>query len=324
MQCLGGPRNDQEASANSCAFGAGVRHLTTIGWRAASIALVSCASALAGCGDKPSQQGSRKPPGPRPAVDRVVQTPLASTDPSVLKRRNLPPQGVERQVTFGAAGDSLCYPKTRVQIIFDRRPFPPPAEGVEGGFVPPNRYAEPEVGEGFWICPAGFDLTKSLRVAVTDPTGKTQVKVLPPKNPNRSNQSLWQWDPRPGDPLGEYRVTATQGELHAERTFRLHPASKPNISLVATDIPPQPGDDLRVMLVGFNPRERVRLNVYGLDAEQGGGKYNYMTSVYIRVGPTGDAIFPLATGRDDPRSCGVLRVDIPAGPLDTGYCIGYE
>jgi hypothetical protein len=274
---------------------------------------------LTGCGDGSSESRGLKR-AQEPASDRVGQSARRSEGASILQRRGSPPEGVEELVSFFASGDTVCgRPVARPRVVFDRRAFPPPDEGLEGGFPPLSRYDEPEVGERFAICPAGFEAGVPLRVAVTDPTGRVQVKLLEAQP--GSGQFLWDWAPRPGDPLGEYRVKASQGELRAERTFRLHPASEPNIAVLQTYPAPQPGDEIDVMLVGFEPRERVRLNVYGsTDADE----FGYRGSVSVRVGPDGNAIQALSTGSDDSPGCAVVRVDSPAGPLDDLFCIGLE
>src|SRR6185503_18521521 len=150
-------------------------------------------------------------------ADRVNERSVRSSQASVLERRDLPPEGVERQVSFGAAGDSICgRPEKRPRVVFDRRGFPAPAEGIDGGFPPLSEYDEPEIGESFAICPGGFDLSRPLRIAVTDPTGKTQTKLIPaPTDPSAAPVFSWDWQPRPGDPLGEYEVRASQGATEA-------------------------------------------------------------------------------------------------------------
>lgn len=196
-----------------------------------ALALTLIAACAGGCSadeDKgvptPTGAGSKKSAKPAPSRADI---PTRSTAPSVLQRRDLPPAGVERQVSFGAAGDSICYDRPKPEIIFDRRGFPAPAEGLDGGFPPLSEYDEPEIGDRFWICPAGFDPGQPVDVDVTDPTGTTQRKSLD-ADPNTSNLFLWRWSPRPGDPLGRYTVIVTQGSLRLTRSFRLHAASAPN------------------------------------------------------------------------------------------------
>jgi len=114
-------------------------------------------------------------------------------------------------------------------------------------------------------------------------------------------------------------VRASQGSVAAALTFRLHAASAPNVATLETESTPKPGDDVRVMLVGFKPLERVRLNIYAGDAASAG--YAYRTSIPVRVASDGTAIVAVPTAADDPSNCGVARVEIPAGPLDDFFCI---
>jgi hypothetical protein len=285
-----------------------------------AVASAAIAVAFAGCGSEPAAvQRETRDDKPVAAADRVSESPVRSSGASALKRRDLPPEGVERQVSFGAAGDSICgRPAKRPKVVFDRRGFPPPAEGVDGGFPPLSEYDEPEIGERFWICPAGFDLARPLRIAVTDPTGKTQTRDIPAPADPGGLREFWDWQPRPGDPLGEYEVRASQGAIAARRTFRLHAASAPNISTLTSARGTAPGEDVQVMVFGFKPHERVHLNIY---AGSAAAEYSYRASVPVRVGADGATIAAVPTAADDPPTCGVARVEIAAGPLDTFFCV---
>lgn len=279
--------------------------------------MTAAVGVLVGCGSDPVVEPTAERT-PVAAADRASESPSRSSGASALKRRDLAPEGVERQVSFGASGDSVCgRPKQRPTVVFDRRGFPAPAVGVDGGFPALSEYDEPEIGEHFAICPAGFDVRRALRIAVTDPTGAVQSRVIP-----AHEGFVWDWRPRPGDPLGEYRVRTSQGTTAAHRRFRLHAASAPNIATLARDTGPVPGDDVGLMLVGFKPRERVRMNIYAGSATS--ADYTYRTSMLVRVEPDGTAIAAVPTAADDPPGCGVARVEIAAGPLDTFFCIQRE
>lgn len=302
--------------------------LTTNG-AVVAIVLACIAIGAAGCSGDNGQSATpstARPEVPRdaaPAVSRADLAPRPSTKPSVLKRRDLPSVGVERQVSFPAGGDPSCFGTERPQIEFGRRSFPPPAAGNEAGsgYVASGARDDPEIGESFEICVDGLDPTAPVELAVTDPTGGTQRQTLSPI-PKGVPPFVMAWHPQIRDPLGQYTVVAKQGERRLTRTFRVHPPSARNIAVkhYPTGSLPALGDDIEVLLLGFRPRELVRVNVYAPSAA-GAGSSPFLTAIPARVDRDGMGVIVLPTADDDDPGCYVVRVDIPAGPLDDTVCL---
>lgn len=256
---------------------------------------------------------------PQAAADRTDEHPRVSTNETPLHRHDVPPEGVERQVSFGASGDSYCVPRAHPEIIFDRRGFSSPTPGIDGGFPPIDELGDPEIGELFSLCMAGFAPNSPITVSVTDPTGKTQVKDVAP-DPNVSNDTtIWRWAPRPGDPLGRYHVKAEQGSSTARNDFILHEPTARNIALLVSDALREQttGDDVDLMLLGFEPDEAVRIDLYKSNRN---GTYGYLTSITESAGPSGSRTISIPTSAEDAGDGWVARVmTANGGVLDAGF-----
>lgn len=260
-------------------------------------------------------------PRQQPALDRAARS-QPSTSPSALDRHDTPPDGVERLVSYPASGDQVCQPTSSPQINFDRRGFAPPGAGETGVFYEGPELAEPEIGEYFVVCVSGFADDAPVSLTVTDPTGATQTKQLTPVAGQQGQILSWNWEPRPGDPLGAYEVVAEQaGGAQAQGTFTVHPPSTANIAALganSAETASQPGDDVPLMLLGFEPDQIVRLDVYGPMPD---GQSGYSTSVERNAGPTGSAIVTLPSSTSDEGSFVVRAITADGGVLDTTFAL---
>lgn len=115
------------------------------------------------------------------------------------------------------------------------------------------------LGEAFFICFQGFD--------PTDATAPIDARVTLPNGQERNNRiedpasaPAWLFLAYPPDPVGMYRVTATQGRTTTQATFTIRRPRRPRVELVSTDI--QPGGQVQIVLSGFDRRERVDLRFY--------------------------------------------------------------
>lgn len=271
---------------------------------------------LMGCGDP---QGHPAAPATTPTTRTVERQRPAENDNrasratssragSLLTRNDLPPAAIERQVSFAAGGDQVCadaIDRGQARIVFDRWASSPEVES--------DYEAQPEMGEKFWICPAGFDDTSTVRIRVTDPAGNVREHFAGP-----AGETQWFWAAHPGDRLGSYRVEASQGTTRVLRSFRLRAASSPRIWI--QDYFSSPGDTIDAMLAGFEPQEKLRLDVYYTADKRLLSIPSYRTSVLARVGIDGTGIHSLPTSYDDVAGCGGVRV-VRLEKLGAGFCI---
>src|SRR5206468_1149270 len=110
------------------------------------------------------------------------------------------------------------------------------------------------------------------------------------------------WYSLPGDPLGTYQITASQGDLQVVSPFTEEATPRP-VLLVE---PPQgqltlplafvAGSTFAVGLAGFKPGATVGVYVY---MESQPGPYTFLTALSVPVNTAGQALFQFVTGVDD-------------------------
>jgi hypothetical protein len=202
----------------------------------------------------------------------------------------------------------------------------PPFGGTSCSLAPGRAF---ESAEGIGDCrierPAllmlsfgGFDRGRPIPVEVRRPDGVIRrIEVS-------SDQGL-AWMTWPGDPIGQYRVTADQGSLHAEGFFSVAAASQPRLLVLADrgqalsepNAGP-PGSRFLVVLGGYPPRAQVSLWLYRLVPSAGDRnllRYASMIGV-AAVDDDGQGVFALPTAYDDPPGGYLLASDpsAQAGP----------
>ncbi|MFL5800540.1 MAG: SH3 domain-containing protein [Roseiflexaceae bacterium] len=182
--------------------------------------------------------------------------------------------------------------------------------------------AEHETGEGFSFCFSGYAQNQPIQVAIARPDGtvlRQEVPALP------FGPEAMDWVTRPGDPLGQYTVTATQGDQRATGGFTLRSASRPRM-VVFQDAGAQlsaagsPGSTFQVALAGFQPQQQVLLHVYAIGdtgecPSDTPDCWAYRTSLPpIQVDAAGQAMATVSTTTDDN---GIYRlVPEPAASTD--------
>jgi hypothetical protein len=244
------------------------------------IAAATLAVLLGGCGED-NEPRSDPTPAPKPPTS----APKAPT--SAITSGGKPPPGVERQIQYHGAGDSICpnlesrVPRVRV----DKRPL---YQNQQGGADPKR----PEIGEFLYVCPRGFA-----------PGGVIDVEIHPPKGPVIKRRV----DPAvageyglhvehfltPQSPLGRYRVIARQAGETAEGSVEV--VKPTHFGARAGRQTVKPGESLPVVFVGARPNETLMIDVY---EPQPNYSSRYASSFSMRVNAEGIGFTMLRT---DPR-----------------------
>lgn len=247
-----------------------------------------------------------------PAVARTSPTGLTATTgtpaPAVtspeepddlLKRQDPLPDGVPEQVEFFLGGGTKdCSPEK-----------PPEHPQIEG--------AAPviEIPTELMLCFVGFNHSNPLTVTVTPPSGSAATTVLLPAGDYFLAKFRW----LPGDPVGEYLITAEQEKLDAAVKFTLRHASSPRIWLARP--PPEwpvAGTDIDLYLGGFPANRPTLLHLYDYHTAR------YRTSFTVPVGAIGEARVAIDTKLDDPPGCYGIISDLAYKPGDIAesvFCI---
>lgn len=231
------------------------------------------------------------------ATAEPVVTPSATAGTtSTLRRRDQPPAGVAAELEFiatGIAGVCLSNPDEPESIDIDRV----------------GTSAAQEIGTAFFICFKGFAADQPVDAQVTRPDGTTEQKQIAP-NPGLAPTTgyYWIWYSRAGDAMGEYQVSATQGDLQAQGTFTVQAATAPRVMLVSESV--QRGDTLAFTLAGFSAGQPVPLYLYYRSETECSGRapcWKYATALPpVTADARGEGTATLATQPDDP--AGLYRV----------------
>ncbi len=197
-------------------------------------------------------------------------------EPSPLKRKDIPPEGIRSQFEFFQEGDGSCR----------GLPAGPPRALVERERI--------EIGQFFAICFPGFPLHQSVTAEVRLPDGT--IRRSPMTDIDFDGVANWFWSTVPGDPLGAYAVTATLGSLTGTGTFTVLPASRPGILVPLPHTAPA-GATFQIGIFGFEPNATVPLYVYRNLPE---GPYEFVTVLSVKVDAQGQTLYELQTDADDP------------------------
>lgn len=227
--------------------------------------------AVVGCGD--SEQDIATEATEATPQEQAVPSTDPTTTVSPLKRRDAPPQGVQRQFSVFVGGDPPC----------------PGHEETSAPKAMADAYPRPEVGSFFYLCFNGLKYGQPTQVEVALPNGIIR------KSDER--YAFKEWYVMPGDPLGMYRVTARQGDKIASGSFLVGPASTPRILLVRPELGP-PGSTFSFLLAGFPPRALVPVDV--CVATERKDACSYLTTLHLQMDDQGSLIYRLATDANDP------------------------
>ena len=254
------------------------------------------------------------------AVTRADGIPTSTSPPSGvggLGRRETPADGAPGQ--FAArigAGPGPCYERR------DRPKAVVPNHVVLGGQGTTGSVVHAV------LCFEGFAADTPVDVRVDFPDGRTKnitVPNLTPKFADPEDSSRLHWYVQPGDPLGDYQVSATQRGERIKGSFRIQPVSGRYIYVLPPNLIPlaegPPGTTVSVILLGFEPSAPVDFYVYRqLDP---GGTFGFVSSSQARVDGAGQGRANLSTSPNDPPGtyCVILRERaLSSRPGDNDTC----
>ena len=231
------------------------------------------------------------PTGPAATLDN-------HDDGSPLQSEDLPPDGVAAQLNaFIPAAGTFCSP-------FSSEGKLKPGEVVSLGAA--------EIAETFLVCLAEFAPNQDVDIRVQaedgdDAVAETRIRAT------EEGTGSWSLAIPPGERLGTYVVTASQGPREATGLVAVNPASGAR-SMVLPDTG-RPGTEFRIGLAGFPRRERVRVHLYRFTEDDSVCQplpscYTYATALRtVRTNDRGEAIVTLQTEGDDPPNSYLVATD---------------
>lgn len=211
---------------------------------------------------------------------------------SVLRQRDIEP-GVPPMFEFLASFTASCATGPDPQVL---------TEPSGGGTIASKTSIQ--------FC--RFAPSQDLAIEIRQPDGTTM------QYQNRTNDlgnGEMDWFSVPGEPLGVYTVTATQGPRRATGTFTISAPSAPTVVVFPSSAPP--GAEFRVALAGFPPRQRVPLRLY---RDIGGVRAAYWyvgTTAVVTTDERGQAQSNLQMQPNDPIDRYLLFTDPSAGRSGT-------
>jgi hypothetical protein len=274
---------------------------------------------------------STSPTGSSSSSTATTSEALAHPDIPILQQRRPAPDGVLDQMlsTFGGAGgDSLCDTASRI-LHPGRIDKPTVAIGTDQR---PN-FAVLEVAHPIQLCLWRFEAGHPIHVSIRDPNGRVTTSLgYPPSRPPCSDNcySHVNWAAVPGDPLGDYDVTAVQGLLRAVGMVRVVPATMRRLLVVGNGIDEQEyqtfqrGEAVRIAIAGYGPRRGVQLFVYYTPEralQLNVPTLRFLTWIQLRAGSHGGVTYDLRTVADDRPGCYALDArprPQELGPVEEG------
>ena len=259
------------------------------------IAACLVAAALAGCMPAASEQpvSASASASATTAPTSVAPTAAATPEPvtpapepvSFLQRRDTPLGGVAAQFEYFPIGNGPCngLDETVPAVIVDGAP--------------------PEVATSYSLCVMGFAADVTIDVTLTLPDGTVRTRAIPEPSPGSAVLVL---ELLPGEPIGIYSATATQGDLHATGSYEVFRAAFPRV-YAAQPVSGRAGSLFSFALAGFTPGSQVGFDLYqNVDA----GIYVYLTTLPPAItDAVGEATYALPTTPGDPQGlyCLVYR-----------------
>jgi hypothetical protein len=202
-----------------------------------------------------------------PAVEPTATALEITPGPGLLKRHDIPPNGVQAEEGHGGGGGCGAG-----------GPMP-------GESTPPQPI---EIGHHMFICFQQFGPFQPATMVITTPNGTAERETVVTDQQGAVERD---WFALPEKPPGKYQFALNQGSLYAQSTLVLSAATAPAMLIYPTKGPP--GTTFRIVLVGFPDRVSVRLYFY----EHG----EYITGITpTQVNAEGRADIMLPTALDDP------------------------
>jgi hypothetical protein len=220
------------------------------------------------------------PGSPTSTVDGSTPT---TVDPALgaLQRKDAPPEGVKEQLDFFAyyqGPEASC-------------------SGLEGS-KPAVVVSTPNAGmaTAFAMCFPGFTPKQPVDVDVRAPDGEVR-RVTASEYTFPEEVAYATWTTVPGDELGEYKVTATQGRRRARGGFSVEPATSPSSVAVEPTTGPA-GTTFRFGFAGFDADRVIETYLY---RNMGRGDHGYLTAIPVTTDEDGQAVLGIPTTPDDPK-----------------------
>jgi hypothetical protein len=221
-------------------------------------------------------------PQPGDATSQALPSAVnALSTESPLKRRDVPPEGVAAQLSYFRGGGGVCVPERR---------------NDQPRIVMYN--VQQEIATRSPICFMGLAYDQDIDARVMLPDGTMRQKRIAGELCCHS----WDWESLPGDPLGEYIISARQGRIQVTGTFTIIAATAPRILVLPPYAPA--GTTFRIALAGFPPQQRVPLHLYRVGGEtcQEPPCWSYASALPpAQMDEHGETIYSLSTQPDDPR-----------------------
>jgi hypothetical protein len=234
---------------------------------------------------------------------------------SLLQLGAARPRGVAAlmDVDQGGASDSPCSEfNAEVQV---------PTVWVGGG--PQPTVTSLGIASPLRMCLLRFASTTPITVTIRAPTGRVERRTAPAPCPGEDCASQVDWAARPGIPLGNYDVTAVQGDLEARATVSVEPAREPSLLVIGgvTDeeqrVTVRRGATVGIAIGGFRPRQSVGLLFYHTPSQARQPKdLRFRAWTTVRTDAGGAAVLRLRTSQGDPPGCYVANT---WPPLRAGF-----
>ena len=178
------------------------------------------------------------------------------------------------------------------------------------------------------ICLLRFRAGTPIQVTIRSPSGRLDRSTAPPPCSGQQCASEVHWAALPGDPLGDYQVTAVQGDVTAHGRIIVEKSDEPRLMVVGgviyedQRVTVRPGRTVGIAIAGFQPHRSIGLLFYhtpNLDPYPQDLRFRAWTPV--KTDASGAAVFQLRTAPSDPPGCYVVNTRPPlrAGETDPRY-----
>jgi hypothetical protein len=213
--------------------------------------------------------------------------------------------------SFGGAGGGLPCDPEESGIDIGRLDEPTIAIGTDQR---PN-FAVLEVAEPIQLCLWRFAPGRPIDVTVRYPGGRIAESAGDVECVADDCWSHVNWVAVPGDPLGDHRVTAVQGQLRAEGTVKVVAATKRHLLVVGNGASEgayqtfKRGQTIRVAAAGYGPGRGVELFVYYTRErmlQRSGRPLRFWTWIQLHADRQGGVTYSLRTAVGDPPGCYAL------------------
>jgi hypothetical protein len=197
----------------------------------------------------------------------------------------------------------------------------------EGDRPSPEIAVPPRIGVGelHELCLWGFPAGRTVKVQIRAPDGRVERRDVCYWCREASNSILW--GSAPGDPLGVYQVTMTQGATELATEFGVERQHAPLLRVVGSVAengrahPIRAGATVPIILAGFPANSLVRLDIYFVPSAVP-LEAKYITTLPVRTDANGQRLYKQGTDTGD-EGCYVLRTRPPidfhavAGVIDS-------